>query len=307
MKLPVHYEHGVAMSFGGVPATSETFKDCQAAILPIPFERTTSYMQGTKNGPREILQASTQIELWDEEQSQDVYDVGVLTLPEMEFPFEDPSTSLDEIKRVSHAVFENKKFLAALGGEHSITAPIVEAATASFKNLSVLQIDAHADLRTSYLGSPFSHACVMRRVLEHAPATQVGIRSISNEEAKEIPRLPTKIFYDINMREDESWIEKIIESLHENVYITVDCDGLNPGIMPAVGTPEPGGLSWAELLKILKTAFERRHIVGVDLVELCPIQGIVAPNVLCAKLIHKILTYRFTNNQGSRFQTTPNT
>ena len=296
MKLPVHYEHGAVISFGGVPATFETFKDCQATILPIPLEHTTSYVQGTKNGPREILQASTQIELWDEEQSQEVYDIGVMTLPEMEFSLKDLSGSLNEIKRVSHAVLGNKKFLVALGGEHSITAPMVEAASASFENLSVLQIDAHADLRTSYLGSPLSHACVMRRVLEHVPATQVGIRSISNEEAKELSSLPTKIFYDINMREDESWVEKIIESLHENVYITIDCDGLNPGIMPAVGTPEPGGLSWAELLKILKAAFEHRHVVGVDLVELCPIPGIVAPNVLCAKLIHKILTYRFTNN-----------
>ena len=296
MKLPVTYEHGEAMSFGGTPTTSKPFKDCQATILPIPFERTTSYVQGTKNAPREILQASTQIELWDEEQSQDVGGMGIITLPEMEFPFEDLSVSLDEIKRVSHAILRNKKFLMALGGEHSITAPIVEAAAASFKNLSVLQIDAHADLRTSYLGSPFSHACVMRRVLEYAPTTQVGIRSISSEETKKLSSLQTKIFYDINMREDESWVEKIIESLRENVYITIDCDGLNPGIMPAVGTPEPGGLSWAELLKILKTAFEHRHVVGVDLVELCPIPGIVAPNVLCARLIHKILTYRFTKN-----------
>src|SRR3990170_3972010 len=139
----------------------------------------------------------------------------------------------------------------------------------------------------------FDHARVMRRVLECARATQVGIRSLSTEEAVAVPGLPTEIFYDFRMREDENWIERVVESLGETVYITIDCDGLDPGIMPAVCTPEPGGLTWYETLALLRRVIESRRVVGCDLVELCPMPGHIAPNFLCAKLVYKILSYRF--------------
>ncbi len=187
-----------------------------------------------------------------------------------------------------------------LGGEHSITAPIVAAVAARYPGLSVLQIDAHADLRDSYMGTPHNHASAMRRVLEHARATQVGVRSLSTEEAAAVPSLPTRIFFDFDMRRDERWIDRVVDSLSETVYITIDCDGLDPAIMPAVGTPEPGGLSWYETLTLLKRVIESRRVVGCDVVELCPIPGMVAPNFLCAKLIYKILSYRFGSELRSR-------
>ena len=169
----------------------------------------------------------------------------------------------------------------------------------SIRALSVLQIDAHADLRDTYMGTPFNHACAMRRVLEHARCTQVGIRSMSTEEAKAAPTLPTEIFYDVNMRQDTNWIDQVVESLGETVYITIDCDGLDPAIMPATGTPEPGGLSWYEMLSLLRAVISARNVVGCDLVELSPLPGIAAPNFLCAKLIYKILTYQFTDTRCS--------
>ena len=163
-----------------------------------------------------------------------------------------------------------------------------------YPGLSVLQIDAHADLRDTYMGTRFNHACAMRRVLEYARCSQVGIRSMLSEEASIAPTLPTEIFYDVHMRRDANWIDQVVESLGEAVYVTIDCDGMDPAIMPATGTPEPGGLSWFEMLSLLRAVISGRNVVGCDLVELSPLPGIVAPNFLCAKLIYKILTYQFS-------------
>ena len=185
------------------------------------------------------------------------------------------------------------KFLVTLGGEHSITPPIVAAAAARFPGLSLLQIDAHADLRDTYMGTRHNHACAIRRSLEYTRATQVGIRSLSTEEAEALPGLDTRIFYDVSMRRDPDWIARVVESLGDPVYITIDVDGMDPAIMPATGTPEPGGLSWYEILALLRATIARRTVVACDLVELSPLPGLMAPNFLCAKLVYKILTYRF--------------
>jgi len=291
--IPINYEHGNPLAFGGATPHARSFDDSRAVILPVPLERTTSYVSGTRTGPREILDASSHLELWDEEVKVDVHGVGIYTLPEMELPFGDMSDALAEIERVAGAVLDRNKFLVMLGGEHSITAPAVAAAARRNPGLAVLQIDAHADLRDSYMGSPHNHACAMRRVLEHAHCTQVGIRSLSAEEASAAPGLGTRIFYDINMRQNAHWIDEVVASLGDPVYLTIDCDGFDPAVMPAVGTPEPGGLSWVEMLALLRALFRSRRVVGCDVVELCPIPGMVAPNFLCAKLVYKILTYRF--------------
>jgi agmatinase len=171
---------------------------------------------------------------------------------------------------------------------------------AQHPGLSVLQIDAHADLRDTFMGTPHNHACAMRRVLEHAPTTQVGIRSLSPEEAAAIPTLPTRVFYDFEMRKDPDWMDRVVESLSDTVYVTIDVDGLDPAIMPATGTPEPGGLSWYEVLRLLRRVTERKTVVGFDLVELSPMGGHIAPNFLCAKLIYKLLSYRFGREVGGR-------
>jgi agmatinase len=291
---PVRYDHIEPLAFGGTLPDRVTFDSAKAVILPVPLESTTSYVPGTRNGPREILVASTHLELWDEETSSDIHPVGIYTLPEMELPFDDMGEIMAEIRRVVAAILEHDKFAVVLGGEHSITGPVVAAFASKYPGLSVLQIDAHADLRDTYMGTRFNHACAMRRVLEYARCTQVGIRSMSTEEARAAGSLPTEIFYDVNMRDDRNWMEQVVESLGETVYITIDVDGMDPAIMPATGTPEPGGLSWYEMLTLLRAVISARNVVGCDIVELSPLPGMAAPNFLCAKLVYKILTYQFT-------------
>ena len=291
--FPFEYDYGVPLAFGGAMPVTRSFEDSKAVIFPVPLDRTTSYVSGTRNGPHEILQASSHMELWDEELGVDIHSVGLFTLPEMEFPFGELPPVMEEIQRLASEILAHDKFLVTLGGEHSITPPLVAAAAGKYSNLSVLQIDAHADLRDHYMGTPHNHACAMRRSLEYARLTQVGIRSMSTEEAEAAGSLPTTIFYDVNMRKDPQWIDRVVDSLTDNVYLTIDVDGLDPAIMPATGTPEPGGLSWYEALALLRATMARRTVVACDVVELSPVPGLVAPNFLCAKLIYKILGYRF--------------
>jgi len=292
MDSPVQYDHYQPLCFGGLQPPSRTFAAARAVVLPVPFERTTSYVAGTRNAPREILLASGQVELWDDEMATDTHMAAVFTLPELDLPTGDIEASIAEIRRVVAALALHDKFLVVLGGEHSVTVPVVEALAARTTDLSVLQIDAHADLRASYQGSRYSHASAMRRVVEHVPCTQVAIRSVSREEAEAIPSLNTTVFFDRTMRQDPHWIDRVVDTLSPRVYLTIDCDGLDPAIMPAVGTPEPGGLSWPEVLTLVRSVVARREVIACDLVELCPLPGLIAPTFLCAKLISKILAYR---------------
>src|SRR5213596_1755456 len=300
MNLPFEYDQVTPGEFAGVKPTTSDFDRARVVILPIPLDRTTSYVAGTRTAPHEILVASSHMELWDEETETDVHDIGIYTLPEMELPFAGMDEVIQEIRRVASELVTRGKFPVVLGGEHSITAPVVAAVAAKHPGVSVLQIDAHADLRDSFMGTPHNHACAMRRVLEYARCTQVGIRSLSSEEAAAAPALPTEIFYDFNMRQDPDWIERVVDSLGETVYITIDCDAFDPAIMPAVGTPEPGGLTWYEMLSLLRRVIDSRRVVGCDIVELCPMPSNVAPNFLCAKLLYKILSYRFADEVGGR-------
>lgn len=294
MTFPFEYDHGAPLAFGGALPVTRTFAESRVVILPVPLDRTTSYVPGTRNGPREILQASSHMELWDEEVGADVHPVGLFTLPEMELPFGELQEVMDEIQRVAAEILSRDKFLVTLGGEHSITPPLVAAAAARYPGLAVLQIDAHADLRDSYMGTRQNHACAIRRSLEVAPVTQVGIRSLSAEEARALPSLKNAtVFYDATMRRDSAWVDRVVETLGDPVYITIDVDGLDPAIMPATGTPEPGGLSWYEALELLRATIMRRTVVACDIVELSPLPGLMAPNFLCAKLVYKILSYRF--------------
>ncbi len=289
MTLPFTYAASYSHAFAGLEPSS--FDLARVVILPVPLDRTTSFVPGTRYGPREILAASAHTELWDEELGVDVGELPILTLPEMELPFASIEEALAEVERVTRLIAERGKFLVVLGGEHALTPAVVGAVAACHPGLSVLQIDAHADLRAAYLGTPYSHACAMRRTLAHARATQVGIRSLSAEEARALPTLPTTVFYDATMRGEPNWIERVVDTLGDPVYVTIDFDGLDPAAMPAVGTPEPGGLSWHELLGLLRTTFARRRVVACDLVELCPIPGLVAPNLLAARLVYKLLAY----------------
>jgi agmatinase len=287
------YESPSPLQFGGVLPTAKSYDASAAVIFPVPFERTTTYGHGTYRGPREILDASSQVELWDEELGVDVHGRGIYTLPEIDLTATTLHGALSHLQRVAGEILDGGKFLVTLGGEHSITPPLVAAAAERHPGLSVLQIDAHADLRDAYLGERCSHACAMRRTLEYARGVQVGIRNVSLEEAEALPALDTRVFYDWNMRATPDWIDRVVAALSDTVYITIDVDGLEPGLMPATGTPEPGGLSWREATALLRRTFERRTVVACDVVELSPIPGLHAPNFVAARLVYKLLTYRF--------------
>jgi agmatinase len=292
MSAAPQYPSNRSLPFGGTVPTVVDYAAATGVILPVPFERTTSYVPGTRNGPRELLLASSQVELWDEEIGLDVHERGLFTLPELDLSSESLDDAMGVIDDVASQVLDAGKFLVTLGGEHSITPPLVAAAARRHPGLTVLQIDAHADLRDSYHGERNSHACAMRRAVEYAPVVQVGIRNLSSGEVEALPGLSTTIFYDWNMRDDPRWMDAAIDALSDTVYLTIDLDGLDPAIMPAVGTPEPGGLSWRETTTLLRRLFERKHVVACDVVELCPVPGLVSPNFVAARLVYKILTYR---------------
>jgi agmatinase len=290
---PPTYDAAQPLQFGGALRDPPTFDRAAAIVLPVPLDRTTTYVSGTRNGPRELLAASSQVELWDDEVGVDVHDVGIFTLPEMDVMAGTMEDVMALLRRVADEILAADKFLVTLGGEHSMTSPLVAAAAARHRGLTVLQIDAHADLRDTYQSHRHSHACAMRRTLDSARLVQVGIRNISAEEVDALPALETTIFYDWNMRDDPGWMDRVEAALSDTVYITIDLDGIDPALMPAVGTPEPGGLSWRELTTLLRRTFARKTVVACDVVELCPIPGMAAPNFTAARLVYKLLTYRF--------------
>ena len=281
--------------YGGLEPDRSAFESASVLIWPVPYEKTVSYGLGTREGPEAIIDASRYMELYDEELGGETADIGIHTLPPMDTE-RAPEEMIPAIEREAGRLLKTGKFVCMLGGEHSITPPVVRAFRARYPKLSVLQIDAHADLRESYEGTPLSHASAMRRVVESCPAVQVGIRSLSIEEARAIPSLPTRIFWAKDIAGRTDWIDAAVEALREDVYLTLDIDGLDPSVVPATGTPEPGGLLWYEVLALLRAVAARRRIVGMDLVELCKSSVSNAPSFLSAKLIYKTLGYVFGTN-----------
>jgi agmatinase len=283
-------------NFGGLPDEYSQYATSRAAIFPVPLERTTSYEHGTRNGPAAILAASRNMELYDEELELEPYkEIGIHTLPAIDTSDGTLDEVITEIFTAQLGLLEDDKFTVALGGEHSLTPPLVSATAKKFKNLSVLQIDAHADLRDEYQGNPASHACAMRRVVEVCPAVQVGIRSLSVEEAQAIPHLRTSVYWakDIARAPLKSWIAKVLADLSPNVYLTIDLDGFDPAFVPATGTPEPGGLDWIQVTSLIRAVADHKKIVGMDVVELLPQPGDHASDFLAAKLVYKCLGYIF--------------
>jgi agmatinase len=204
---------------------------------------------------------------------------------------------VERIAGVTRELLHQGKFVVGLGGEHTVTVGLVRAFAERFPGLSVLQFDAHADLREAYQGTPFNHATVMRRVRELVPAVQVGIRSLSREEADWVKERDIRLFYASEVAHNPDCATAIGEALTDQVYITICLDGFDPSVMPSVGTPEPGGLGWYDVLRVVRRVAETRHIVGFDVVELFPIPGNIAPDFLAAKLVYKVLGYRFKLGQ----------
>ncbi len=284
------------MNFGGID--EEQYSSLDAArvlILPVSYEGTVSYGTGTGAGAMAIVDASRNMELYEEETDTEVYKVGIHTLPEFT-PRETPDVMMSDLYGYAKDLLKTGKFLCMLGGEHSVSAPIIKAHNEAYENLSVLQIDAHADLRDAYDGTPHSHASIMARVVKdmQIPSVQVGIRSISGDEARSLKNgLPTKIFWARDIVGRTDWIDEAVDSLTENVYLTIDIDGLDPSIVPTTGTPEPGGLGWYETLTLIRKLAENKRVVGMDLVEYSYAENYDSPAFLCSKLVYKSLAYIF--------------
>jgi len=273
-------------------------KDAEAVILPIPYEATTTYGAGTREGPEALLVASRQVELWDDELNFDASQtVRLATAPPILPEVSGPQAMMDKIRRTVQPWVSQGKLILAVGGEHSITPALVQAVQTRYPDFTVVALDAHADLRESYDGSKHSHACALRRVYELGrPLTLLGTRSYSREEADLLfvaPRM--KMFKAAELHTPEGWDKALahLQGINGPVYLTLDLDALDPAIMPAVGTPEPGGLTYYQVLTIIKTLAQRGPVVGLDLVELAPIPGHRVSEFTAARILYKALGYIF--------------
>lgn len=287
---------GPHSSFLGMSLEGKALERPRAVIVPAPYDGTTTYRSGTREGPRAILNASRELEFFDEETCTEVFRCGIATLEELPVTVSSPKEMVNRVREIGELIFAAGKLPVLLGGEHLLSLGMIEAAAAKFPKLSVLHLDAHADLREEYQGSSYSNACVMRQVTKHASIVQVGIRSLSREEHEFVNREGIPCFYAHRLREkDHSW-QEVVEALRSPVYISIDLDVFDPSIMPAVGTPEPGGLGWYDVLDLLKKVIGQHQVVGVDVMELMPLPHFTAPDFLAARLVYKILSYIFMDN-----------
>jgi len=277
-------------NFGDLPKENSELKNSKIVILSVPYDGTSTWGKGADKGPEAILEASANMELYDIETDSEVYKQNIFTAK----PVAEESSPGKMVKKVKLAVDEllsKDKFVVTLGGEHSATNGVVQAYKDKYKNLSVLQLDAHSDLRSEYKGSIYSHASVMSRVRKLCPIVQVGIRSMDIIEKPFIDK--TRVFFAENIYNKTDWHEQAINKLTDKVYITIDLDVFDPSVLPSTGTPEPGGLGWYQVLEFLKKVISEKDVVGFDVVELCPNKNERSSDFLAAKLIYKLLSYKF--------------
>ena len=277
---------------GTDPEVYATAEAARVVILPVPLEETVSYLSGTAAGPERILQASAQVELFDPELNVSPYRIGIHT----ELPIDcrgDVKASIQRIRRIIDKIIDQRRVPVCLGGEHTLSLAPIRALGERYPDLSIFHLDAHADLRDSYAGSGLSHACVMRRVHELGlPAVSVGVRSLSEEEALFIENENLPVYPGWEYAESGYPGREIIEALSDRIYITVDMDVFDPSEVPGVGTPEPGGLSWHQALRLFRHLRESgKTVVGFDLVELCPQKGSIVSEFFAARLLYKMIGY----------------
>ncbi|MFU8796852.1 MAG: agmatinase [Dehalococcoidia bacterium] len=277
--------------FAGLTPPYSDLQGAQAVVLPVPYDMTSEWRSGSRHGPQAIIDASQYLELYDIELDCEISEVGICTLPDVEPHLNSPQEMVERVFQVTRPLAATCKLLVLLGGEHSLSLGAVRAYREVFPRLSVLQLDAHADLRDEYLGTRYGQACVMRRIAEVCPVSQVGVRSLSLEEKRFITQQNMAPFYASDLASDPGLIDGIIESLSEDVYITIDVDVLDPSTMPATGTPEPDGMSWKQVLDIVRSVAVKRRVVAFDLVEFCPPEGPHSCAYLLAKLAYKLIGY----------------
>ena len=278
------------MNFGGIyPDCS--LRDAKFVVVPVPYDLTSTYQSGSRRGPSAIIEASANMELYDEELKKETYLAGIHTTLPVAIDARGPKNMVNSVRKKISRIASLNKIPVMLGGEHSVTLGAVQAVIEKYPELTVLQFDAHADLRDTYQGSPYSHACVARRISEICPLTQVGIRSMSKEEGEFLPKSKVKSYSADFVLENKNWAETVCKDLKGDIFITIDLDVFDPSIMPATGTPEPGGLYWKDILHLLKLVSASCNIRGFDVVELAPLPGVVAPDFMAAKLIYRTMGY----------------
>lgn len=282
-------------NFCGLPPQYSQLANSKIVLAPVPYDGTSTWVKGADKGPAAIIRASANMELYDIETDSQVYLQGIFTdAPVVEAT--SPERMVEAVRGKVQSHLTNGKFVVVVGGEHSVSIGAIQAHVHQFPGVSVLQLDAHSDLRQEYEGSRNNHACVMARARELCPIVQVGIRSMDISETQGLQR--DRVFFAEHIHNNTAWIDQVVGKLTEQVYITIDLDVFDPSIMPSTGTPEPGGLRWYDVLALMKAVCSRRKVVGLDVVEMCPVANQWAPDFLAAKLIYKILSYRFLAGAG---------
>lgn len=277
-------------NYAGIPDKYTGLEQSEVVLVPVPYDGTSTYGKGADKGPEAILDASENMELYDIETNSEVYKQGVYIAPTVT---EDssPEAMVEEVDKTITQYLSQGKFVTMLGGEHSVSIGSIRAFNRKFNNLSVLQLDAHSDLRPEYMGSACNHACALHEASKTCNTVQVGIRSMDTVELPFVKKENFFTSYDI--RKNPNWMNDVVSRLTDNVYITIDLDAFDPAIMPSTGTPEPGGLLWNETLDLLKKVYHKCNVVGFDIVELAPSEGAHAPDFLAAKLYYKLLSYKY--------------
>ena len=283
-------------TYAGIPQEFGNLSTSKIVIIPVPYDGTSTWQKGADKGPQAFLDASENMELYDIETDSEVYKQGVF-LADPVTENTSPEAMVAAVHQITKKYLNRNKFVTLFGGEHSISIGAIRAFNERFDNLTVLHIDAHADLRKDYAGSKYNHACAVYEASRTTNLVQVGIRSMDITEKRTLN--PDKTFFAQDMAVNADWMEDVVDLLTDTVFITFDLDALDPSIMPSTGTPEPGGLLYYETLEFLKLVFEQKNVVGFDMVELCPKKTEKSSDFLAAKLFYKMLSYKFSSNGDS--------
>lgn len=284
-------------SYGNLPEEYSSLENSKIVVIPAPFDGTSTYIKGADKGPRAIFEASPNMEFYDIDTDSLVFEKGIHTTDEVNAS--SPEKLADLVEKKVSSFLDKEKFVVLVGGEHSVSVGSFRAFAKKFKDLTILQLDAHSDLRDSYEGSKYNHACAMARAKEAAAIIQVGIRSMDDSEKKNMDK--SRVFFakDImgSNKTREAWINDVVSKLTGNVYLTIDLDVFDPSLMPATGTPEPGGLFWYDVVNLIKEVIAKKNLVGFDVVELCPMKDNKGPDFIASRLIYSILSYKFSRNK----------